>query len=109
MAETIRVLAQVDLSATTLTDVYTVGAGLSASISSVTLTNRTTSEITVRVSIAVAGLADTNKQYIRYDYPIAPKGSIDVMIGITLGATDVIRCKTDTISVSVNVFGVEVG
>lgn len=109
MAETLRVLAQVDLSGTSLTDIYTVPAGLSASVSSVTLCNRGAADITVRLSIAVAGLADTNKQYLRYDYPVPAKGSIDVVIGLTLAATDVIRAKTDTANVSVNVFGVEIG
>ena len=109
MAETIRVLAQVDLSGTSLTDIYTVGAGLSTSISSIVLTNRTAGDLTIRVSVAVAGLADTAKQYIRYDYPIPTGGSIDIIAGLTLAATDVIRAKTSVANVSVCVFGVEVG
>jgi len=108
MAETIKVLAQADLAATTLTDVFTVPAANNAVISTVTLCNRNAVSVAVRLSVAVAGAADNNKQYLYYDLPIGGNDTFAFTFGVTLDVGDVIRAFASTTGVSVNVFGVEI-
>jgi hypothetical protein len=107
LTETIKTLGQVDLAATTLTDVYTVPGSTTAVISSVVFCNRTAAAITIRLSIAVAGLADTNKQYLLYDKACPANEAVVIQIGVTLGAADVVRAYAAATGISVNVFGTE--
>lgn len=108
MTETYRVLSQTALSATTLTDCYTVGASTSAAVSSVVICNRAATDTTFRVAIAVAGAVDNVKQYLYYDTPVSANNSFVATIGITLATTDVVRVYTAGSSVSVSTLGVEV-
>jgi hypothetical protein len=107
LTETIVGPSQVDLAAGTLTDVYTVGAGKMAVISTIVVCNRNGSPILYRLSIALAGAADNVKQYIAYDVTLQANTSDSWTIGVTLAATDVVRARSDTANVSVNVFKAE--
>lgn len=109
MAITYKVLAQSAPSATTNTDVYTVGAGKQATISTITVCNRnTTTAATYRIAIRVAGSALSNEEYIAYDAPVGPKDTVTWTIGVTLGAADVITVYASSADLSVNVFGAEI-
>jgi hypothetical protein len=107
MAEAIKVLSQTKPGATTLTDSYTVPGATTAVVSTVVVCNQSATPTTYRLSIAVAGLADTAKQYIAYDAPIAANESRTFTLGVTLGAADVVRVYNTLATVSFNVFGVE--
>lgn len=102
-----KVLAQTNPSATTLTDSYTVPGGSDAVISSIFACNRSSTPTTVRVSVAVAGAGDDNKQYIAYDLPLAGNDSIPICAGITVGTTDVIRVYAHDATVTFSIFGEE--
>lgn len=108
MADTLKILAQAELAATTLTDVYTVPASRSTTVSTITVCNRTGANLTFRLSVAAAGAADTNSQYLYYDMPLPAKDTFAITLGITLSTTDKIRAYASAAGVSVNVFGVEV-
>jgi len=108
MAETIKVLAQSNPSATTLTDMYTVPGSTTAVISTLCICNRTAATRTVRVSIAIGGASDSLEQYIYYDVKVLKNDSTFATIGITLAATDVMRVYTDAIGVSFSIFGTEI-
>lgn len=108
MADTFKVLGQQAPTARTLTTLYTVPGGTSTTVSTLTACNRGTAQCTVRVSVAVAGAADEVKQYLYYDVPIAPHDTLAVTIGLTLAATDVVRCYSSNGLVSFNLCGVEV-
>src|SRR5438477_9335176 len=108
MADTLKPLAQANPAAATLTDLYTVPASTSAMVSSVVVCNQSTTAITFRVAVAVAGAADTAKQYLYYDETVNPNKSFVATIGLTLAAADVLRVQVNTPNASVNVFGVEV-
>jgi hypothetical protein len=108
MAETIKVLGQSAPSATTLTDLYTVPASTSTTISTFIICNRGSSNATFRVSVAVGGASDDNKQYLYYDALILKNDSIPVTIGPTLAATDVVRVYASSADLSFNIFGVEI-
>lgn len=108
MAEALKVLGQAALAATTLTDVYTVPASTSATVSTITVCNRGATAATFRISVAVAGAADTPAQYIYYDQALDAYSTYAATIGVTLAATAKIRAYASTANVSVNVFGIEV-
>lgn len=108
MAQQRQTLGQSKPAATTLTALYTVPAGKQATVSSVTCCNQSTSNDTLRISVAVAGAADATKQYLFYDLPIPANDTFTLTIGITLAATDILRCYSGSGNVSFNAFGIEV-
>ena len=108
MAITYKVLGQSAPSATTNTDVYTVGSGKQATVSTITVCNRSTTVATYRIAIRVAGSALSNEEYIAYDAPIGSNDSVTWTIGVTLGAADVVTVYASTANLSVNIFGAEI-
>jgi hypothetical protein len=108
MAELLKNLGQLAPLATTLTDLYTVPAATSASISSIVVCNRGSTLTTFRISIAVAGATDSSKQYIFYDQSLDGNSSFTATIGVTITATDKIRVYAANANLSFNVFGIEV-
>lgn len=108
MADDIKTLAQAALAATTLTGVYTVGAGIQAAVSSVVVTNRGATDTTFRLAVAVAGAADDPKQYLMYDAAL-PAHESWVSPPLTLDATDKLRAYAGNGNVTVQVFGLEIG
>jgi len=108
MAEVLKVLGQSAPGAITLTDLYTVPAATSTTISSVTICNRSATSTTFRVSVAVAGAADATNQYVYFDQLIDGNSTYIATIGITLAATDKIRVYAGTANLTFSAFGVEV-
>lgn len=108
MADSLKILGQAALTSTTLTDVYTVPAATSATVSTVVVCNRAAGATNFRLSVAIAGAADTSAQYIFYDQAIDGNSTFTITIGMTLGATDKIRAYTSGSAISVNIFGVEI-
>ena len=110
--ETYKVLAQDDPSASTLTDLYTVPAATEAVVSSIVVCNTaqqgSPSDAFIRISIAIAGAADADKQYIVRDIKLLKNETLPLTIGVTLAATDVIRIFSDQTKVSFQVFGTEI-
>ena len=102
-------LAQVDLTTTALTDIYTVGSGKETVVSTIIIANRTSSADSFRIAVRVDGDAISNKHYIAYDVPVAANDSTTLTLGITMAATDVLSVKTETADrLSINVFGAEI-
>lgn len=108
MATTYKVLAQAAPSATTSTDVYTVGAGKSAVISTMVICNRATAQASYRIAIRPAGATLANQHYIAYDVTLAASDSTTLTLGITLAATDVVTVYCSTATQSVSIFGSEI-
>jgi hypothetical protein len=108
MASTYKVLAQSAPSATTNTDVYTVGSGKSAVVSTITVCNRAGTAATYRIAIRVAGSALSNEEYIIYDTQVPANDTISLTLGITLAATDVVTVYASTANLSFNLFGAEI-
>ena len=107
MAEQPKVLGQSNPSAASLTDLYTVPASTSVVMSSLMVSNRGTAT-SFRISIAPAGAADDDKQYIYYDTAIEGNVTIPVTIGLTLETTDVVRVYATLATLSFTAFGVEI-
>ena len=108
MASTYKVLAQSAPSATTNTDIYTVGSGKSAVISTITICNRAASSATYRIAIRVAGATLANEDYIAYDVALAANDTTALTLGVSLAATDVITVYASSADLSFGVFGAEV-
>lgn len=105
MADTLKVLGQSKPNATTLTDAYTAAA--TAMVSSIVACNQSSTPTLIRLAIAVAGAADTAKQYIAYDLPIGGNQTLTFTLGIALANADVVRVYNTLATVSFNIFGIE--
>jgi hypothetical protein len=90
MAYAYKVLGQSAPSATTNTDVYTVGSGKQAIVSTITVANRAATAATYRIAIRPAGATIANQHYIAYDVIVAANDTTPITIGISLQATDII-------------------
>ena len=103
-----KVLAQSAPSATTATDVYTVGSGVETVISTIIIANRAAAAGTFRLSVRPNGASQTNAMYCAYDVPIAANDSTTLTLGITMDAADVLTAYCSSADMSINVFGTEI-
>lgn len=108
MAYTYKVLAQSAPSATTNTDVYTVGAGKQAIVSTITIANRSASSRTYRIAIRPSGATLANQHYLAYDVVLAANDTTALTLGITLTATDVVTVYASAADLSFGIFGSEI-
>lgn len=108
MAYAYKVLAQSAPSATTNTDIYTVGSGKQAIVSTITVANRSASGRTYRIAIRPAGATLANQHYLAYDVVIAANDTTALTLGITLTATDVVTVYASTTDLSFGIFGSEI-
>lgn len=109
MATAYKTLGQLDLTTTSLTDLYTVPATTETVVSTVVIANRTASASTFRLAIRTDGDAISNKHYLAYDVPVAANDSTTLTLGVTMVATDVMSVQAGTANaLSINAFGAEV-
>jgi bifunctional ADP-heptose synthase (sugar kinase/adenylyltransferase) len=108
MAVTYKVLAQSAPAATTNTDVYTVGSGKSAIISTMTICNRSGSGYAYRVAVRPAGASLADQHYIVYDAPVGAGDTVTLTLGLTLAATDVVTVYVAAATISISLFGSEI-
>lgn len=108
MASALKVLGQEKPAATVLTDLDTVPADSFHVISSLVICNQdTVNDDSFRVSVAVAGAADSPEQYLYFDQPVNAGDTFIATIGITLAETDVLRVRSTNGDCSFNAFGTE--
>lgn len=93
-----------DLSATTLTTVYTCPVS-TFTVAAVSICNRNSSTVTVRLAIAAAG-SPTAGEYIEYDVQILANGVLE-RTGLVLDAGKNIVAYSSTANVSVVAMGIE--
>lgn len=98
------VLGSANLAATTNTTVYTVPAAKTTTCT-VSICNRTSGNVKVRLALAVAGAPAVN-EYVEYDCTIAANGVLE-RSGIVIDATKNIVAYSDTAGVSVVAYGFE--
>jgi len=108
MAITYKTLAQSAPSATTNTDIYTVGASKQAVISTITVCNRSASAATYRIAIRPDGATLANQHYIAYGTTVPANDTIALTFGITLGDTDVVTVYASSADLSFSLFGSEI-
>ena len=103
--DTIKILGQT--AANIATVLYTVPDLTQTVVSSLVVANRTSGELTFRVSVSPAGAATDVADYLFYDVPLAGNSTLTATLGITLTETDVVRTYSSATGVSFNLFGVE--
>jgi hypothetical protein len=108
MAIAYKVLAQSAPSATTNTDIYTVGSGKQAIVSTITIANRSATARTYRIAVRPAGATLANEHYIAYDVALSANDTTALTLGITLTATDVVTVYASTADLSFGIFGSEI-
>ena len=108
MAITYKVLAQSAPSATTNTDVYTVGSGKQTTISTITIANRGATAATYRIAVRPDAATIANQHYIAYDATAPANDTVALTLGITCDASDVVTVYASNANLSVNLFGAEI-
>lgn len=102
-----KVLGQSTLT-TAVANVYTVPANTQAVISTVVVTNRTSSNVNYRLAVQPAGAALANQHYIAFDAVAAGSDSIALTLGLTMGNTDILSANASANSLSISIFGSEI-
>ena len=108
MAIEYKVLAQSAPSATTATDIYTVGADKQTVVSTITVANRSASASSYRIAVRPAGATLANLHYLAYDIAIAANDTTVLTIGLTLQATDVVTVYALSANLSFGIYGSEI-
>lgn len=98
-------LGAVDLAATTLTNVFQVTAGKTASFS-VSLCNRNATSVTVRLALATASAAPAATEWLEYDTTIQANSVLE-RTGLVLDATKYVVGYASGTGVSVVAYGYE--
>lgn len=96
MATTFKVLGQSAPADTNNANLYTVPAGTSAIISTITISNVTAANGVARVYVRVGGATASIANAIVYDASIPANSTIALTLGITLAATDVLTVRSAT-------------
>ena len=105
MPETLQTIAQACPAAATNTDLYTVAASHSVVASLVSVCNQNAGTAKIRIWVAPSGAVTDSTQYKYYDYPIPGNYTSEVLHGMTLGAADVLRVRSDIGGVSFGLHG----
>ena len=105
---TYKVLAQSAPSATSNTDIYTVGAGKQTVVSTIVICNRANTAASYRIAIRPDGAVLANTHYIAYDVPINANDSTTLTLGITIDAADVVTVYASNANLTVSIFGAEI-
>jgi len=108
MANTYKILGQVNTAVDTLTTLYTVPVATSTIISTLAVCNQANTASTYSIAIRPAGAAIGSRHYINYNTTVPANDTVTLAMGITLGATDVITVSSNSVLVSFLAFGSEI-
>lgn len=87
---------------------YTVPAGTSAIVSTLTVCNSGDLYASFRIAVRPGGAALANQHYIYQDANIGPGVTVAISAGLSLGPGDVVTVRGSAASLSFNSFGMEV-
>lgn len=112
MSNISRVLAQNTLATTTNTDLYTVPAGYSATITMMTVARSTAAAGSfpkVRIAIRPGGETLASKHYIVYDVAISGADGFNNLLPVNfpLASGDVVTAYADQPDCTINLYGTE--
>jgi hypothetical protein len=108
MAISYKVLGQSNPAANTLVSLYTVPLATNTVISTITVCNLSNTAASFGLAVRPGGTSILNSHYINYNTPIPGNDTISLTLGITLAATDVLSCNSNTSTISFNAFGSEI-
>lgn len=102
-----KVLGQQNPSAATSTTLYTCPSSTDTVLSCVIVCNRSATATSFRLSVDVNGAGDSNEDYFAYDVPIEGNESIAIGHGVTMDASDLLRCYATLATLTFSAFGQE--
>ena len=102
-----KVLGQSAPAATTETALYTVPAATATIVSTITVCNRGSTEDYFNLSVSVGGGATAITDYVYFSVFVLPHDTFAATIGITMGATDVMRIVSTGGNLTFSLFGQE--
>jgi hypothetical protein len=109
MATTYKVLGQASPANTNNADLYTVGAGKQAVVSTLQVANVNTEEALIRVFVRIAGAAAAASNAVAWDVSVPGNSVLALTTGMTLGATDVITVRSSVANaLTISLFGSEI-
>jgi hypothetical protein len=111
MARVYKILGQQSPASNALTTLYTVPAGNSAIISSITIANldeTSTNGAAFRIAANTSGFAIANGNYLAYGINVPGRDAITLTLGITLAAGSQISVNANTSLLAFSAFGTEV-
>lgn len=94
MPTTYKVLGQSAPTDTNNADLYTVGSGKSAVISTISITNDSGAAATAQIYIRVSGATASLSNALVYNTSFAANSTTALTFGITLAETDVVSVRT---------------
>lgn len=103
-----KVLAQAATSATTATDLYTVGSGKQTIVSTLVVCNRGATATTFRIAVRPDGTSLASSHYVAYDVAIAANDSTNLTLGLTMDASDVLTVYAGNANLTFSAFGSEI-
>jgi hypothetical protein len=94
--------------ASTEVALYSVPASTEVVVTAVVFANRSAAPANIRIATVPNGGVTGNEDYVLYDHPIKGFESFPWTVPITMDASDVLRVETDTATVSVSAYGMEI-
>ena len=111
MARAYKILGQISPSANVLTTLYSVPAGNSAIISSITIANLDENAANggaFRIAANNSGVAVANANYLSYGVNVPGRDAITLTLGITLNAGSIVSVNANSSLLAFAAFGTEV-
>ena len=105
-----KILGQSNPSATTVTTLYTVASLKDEVITTISVSNTTTTAATFRMILqpsADVSATILTKQYLAYDITVGASDTTVITIGVTMAAGDVIKVYGSTATLAFQAFGDE--
>jgi hypothetical protein len=109
MATNYKVLGQLAAGSAVYETLYEVPSATEAVVSTIVVANLTNAARTYRLAVVPNGTAVVNQSFLAYDIALAANDSTALTLGITLDATDTIRCYASAGSaITFTAFGSEI-
>ena len=110
MASSYKTLGQLDITSSTLTDLYTCPSATETVVSTIVIANRASTSDTFKIALRTDGDAISDKHYLAFSVPVAANDSTTITLGLTMEATDVLTVAGGGTAseLSFNAFGAEV-
>ena len=111
MARAYKILGQRNPTANVLSTLYTVPAGNSAIISSITVANLNEAANVggaFRISANVSGVAVSNANYLAYSVNVPSRDTVTLTLGVTLNAGSIVSVNANSSLLAFSAFGTEV-
>jgi hypothetical protein len=107
MPATYKILGQSAPSASDTATLYVTPSDTQTVISTITVSNRSSSGADFRISVRPGGEALANKHYIAYDTPLTANDIIALTLGVCMSAGDVLEVYSSAANLSFSAFGSE--